>query len=47
MHIDIDGCIRTGLVMMGVPPYLYLGITGVVVIVAVIVSTAIRKKTLG
>ncbi|HDM78183.1 MAG TPA: ABC transporter permease [Deltaproteobacteria bacterium] len=38
--------IRTGLVMMGVPPYLYLGITGVVVIVAVVVSTAIRKKTL-
>jgi len=36
--------ISTGLIMMGVPPYLYMGFTGIVVIVAVIVNTSIKGR---
>ncbi len=36
--------IRTGLVMMGVPPYLYLGLTGIVIIAAVLIRMFLQQQ---
>jgi len=37
------GIIRTGLIMVGVPPFLYLAITGIVIILAVVTNKTLRK----
>jgi simple sugar transport system permease protein len=41
------GIIRTGLIMVGVAPYLYSALTGIIVIIAVIVNTTVRRRAGG
>lgn len=39
------GIIRTGLISIGVAPYLYKALTGIVLIVAVVINTTVGKRT--
>lgn len=41
------GIIRTGLIMVGVAPYLYSALTGIIVIIAVVVNTTVRRRVGG
>ena len=41
------GMIRTGLVSIGVAPYLYTAFTGIILVVSVIVNMTVIKRRVG